>query len=79
MKIPHNEMIMAAREAFEIQCKTGASEILVPCDHGVPITRQMFDGVHLPKRDTNGFWVFKVENGEFYCVDIPAKYKENAQ
>lgn len=79
MKIPHYEIIKAAREAFEIQCNTGASEVLVPRNSGVPVTRQMFDDARIPERFTNDFWVFKVENGEFYCVDIPAKYKENAR
>ena len=43
MKIPHHDMIRAARDAFEIHCNTGLNEVLVPCNSGVPVTRQMLD------------------------------------
>ena len=76
MKIPLQAMRSAARDAFEIHCRTGVSEVLVPCNSGVPVTRQMLDDARIPEREIDDFWVFKVENKELYCVSIPEKYKE---
>lgn len=76
MKIPLQAMRSAAREAFQIHCRTGVTEVLVPCNSGVPITRQLLEDARIPERAANDFWVFKVDGGELYCVSIPEKYKE---